>query len=293
VQANPTALAAYGLSLETLRSTIETASVLDSKGSFNGPQRAYTIDANDQITDPAQYGDIIIAYNNGAPIHLKDVATVVSGAENAQLSALNNTTPSVILNVQRQPGANVIGVVDRIKQLLPRTFCQDQACLDKTAPGALEAALPAGVDMIATTDRTVTIRASVSDVEFELLLSIALVVLVIFVFLRNVAATLISGVAVPLSLVGTFAVMYFLDYSLNNLTLMALTVATGFVVDDAIVMIENISRHVEAGEEGRAAALRGSGEIGFTIISLTVSLLAVLIPLLFMGDVVAYSASLR
>jgi multidrug efflux pump len=286
VQANPKALAAYGLSLETLRSTIETASVLDSKGSFNGPQRAYTIDANDQITDPAQYGDIIIAYNNGAPIHLKDVATVVSGAENAQLSALNNTTPSVILNVQRQPGANVIGVVDRIKQLLPRTFCQDQACLDKTAPGALEAALPAGVDMIATTDRTVTIRASVSDVEFELLLSIALVVLVIFVFLRNVAATLISGVAVPLSLVGTFAVMYFLDYSLNNLTLMALTVATGFVVDDAIVMIENISRHVEAGEEGRAAALRGSGEIGFTIISLTVSLLAVLIPLLFMGDVV-------
>jgi multidrug efflux pump len=286
VQANPKALAAYGLSLETLRSTIESANVLDSKGSFNGPQRAYTIDANDQITDPAQYGQIIIAYHNGDPIHLSDVATVVSGAENGQLSALNNTTPSVILNVQRQPGANVIGVVDRIKQLLPRTFCQDQACLDKTAPGQLEAALPAGVDMIATTDRTVTIRASVADVEFELVLAIALVVLVIFVFLRNVAATLISGVAVPLSLVGTFAVMYFLGYSLNNLTLMALTVATGFVVDDAIVMIENISRHVEAGEVGRAAALRGSGEIGFTIISLTVSLLAVLIPLLFMGDVV-------
>ncbi len=286
VQANPKALAAYGLSLETLRSTIESANVLDSKGSFNGPQRAYTIDANDQITDPAQYGQVIIAYSNGSPIHLSDVATVVSGAENNELSALNNTTPSVILNVQRQPGANVIGVVDSIKKLLPRTFCQDQTCRDNTAPGQLEAALPAGVDMIATTDRTVTIRASVDDVEFELVLAIGLVVLVIFVFLRNVAATLISGVAVPLSLVGTFAVMYFLGYSLNNLTLMALTVATGFVVDDAIVMIENISRHVEAGEEGRAAALRGSGEIGFTIISLTVSLLAVLIPLLFMGDVV-------
>jgi multidrug efflux pump len=286
VQANLKALAAYGLSLETLRSVIGSANVLDSKGSFNGPQRAYTIDANDQITDPAQYGQVIIAYHNGSPIRLSDVATIVSGAENSQLGALNNTTPSVILNVQRQPGANVIGVVDGIKKLLPRTFCQDQTCLDKTTPGQLEAALPAGVDMIATTDRTVTIRASVDDVEFELILAIGLVVLVIFVFLRNVAATLISGVAVPLSLVGTFAVMYFLGYSLNNLTLMALTVATGFVVDDAIVMIENISRHVEAGEEGRAAALRGSGEIGFTIISLTVSLLAVLIPLLFMGDVV-------
>jgi multidrug efflux pump len=286
VQANPKALAAYGLTLENLRSDINSANVLDSKGSFNGPLRSYTIDANDQITDPAQYGQVIIAYSNGSPIHLSDVATIVSGAENNQLSALNNTTPSVILNIQRQPGANVIGVVDSIKKLLPRTFCQDQACRDNTEPGQLEAALPAGVDMVATTDRTVTIRASVADVEFELLLAIALVVLVIFVFLRNVAATLISGVAVPLSLVGTFAVMYFLGYSLNNLTLMALTVATGFVVDDAIVMIENISRHVEAGEEGRSAALSGSGEIGFTIISLTVSLLAVLIPLLFMGDVV-------
>jgi len=287
VQANPRALAAYGLSMETLRSVIGSANVNGAKGSFNGPARAYTVDANDQLNSPEDYAKTIIAYHNGAPVRLGDVATVVAGAENSQLGALNNTTPSVILNIQRQPGANVIGVVDRIKKLLPRTFCAgDQACLDKTQPGQLEAALPAGVVMQATTDRTVTIRASVEDVEFELTLSVALVVLVIFVFLRNIAATLIAGVAVPLSLVGTFAIMYFLGYSLNNLTLMSLTIATGFVVDDAIVMIENISRHVEGGMEGRPAALRGAGEIGFTIISLTVSLLAVLIPLLFMGDVV-------
>ena len=286
VQANPRALAAYGLSLEDLRTAISSANVNAAKGSLNGPSRAYTIDSNDQISDPQQYADTIIAYRNGAPVHLRDVASVVSGSENTQLSALQNLTPSVILNIQRQPGANVIAVANRIKALLPQTFCADAACRSRTKPGVLESSLPAGIDMIATTDRTVTIRASVQDVEFELALSIGLVVLVIFAFLRNVAATLISGVAVPLSLVGTFGAMYLFGFSLNNLTLMALTIATGFVVDDAIVMIENISRHVEAGEAARPAALRGAGEIGFTIISLTVSLLAVLIPLLFMGDVV-------
>ncbi len=286
IQANPQALAAYGLSLETLRTAVASANVNSAKGTFNGASRAYSIDANDQLNTPEQYAATVIAYKNGAPVHLSDVATVIQGVENSQLGALQNLTPSVILNIQRQPGANVIGVVNRIHQLLPRTFCGTQACRDKTDLGQLEAALPAGVDMSAATDRTVTIRASVHDVEFELALSIGLVVLVIFAFLRNIPATLISGVAVPLSLVGAFGAMYLLGFSLNNLTLMALTIATGFVVDDAIVMIENISRHVEAGEESRPAALRGAGEIGFTIISLTVSLLAVLIPLLFMGDVV-------
>jgi multidrug efflux pump len=286
VQANPRALAAYGLSLENLRTAIMSANVNGAKGSFNGPTRAYTVDANDQLTTPAEYASTVISYKNGAPVHLSDVATVVSGSENGQLGALQNLTPSVILNIQRQPGANVIGVVNRIKQLLPQTFCNDQACRDKTPAGQLEASLPAGVVMQATTDRTTTIRASVHDVEFDLALSISLVVLVIFVFLRNIPATLISGLAVPLSLVGTFGAMYMLGFSLNNLTLMALTIATGFVVDDAIVMIENISRYVEQGETSKPAALRGAGEIGFTIISLTVSLLAVLIPLLFMGDVV-------
>ncbi|WP_158917356.1 efflux RND transporter permease subunit [Caulobacter sp. S45] len=287
VQANPRALAAYGLSLETLRTAIAAANVNGPKGSFNGAVRAYTIDANDQLSTAKDYADTIIAYKNGSPVRLSDVATVVQGTENSQLGALQDLTPAVILNIQRQPGANVIGVVNRIKQILPRTFCSgDKKCLDKTEPGSLEQSLPAGVDMTATTDRTITIRASVEDVEFELALSIFLVVAMIYVFLRNVPATIISGITVPLSLVGAFAVMYLLGYSLNNLTLMALTIASGFVVDDAIVMIENISRYVEMGYTPRQAALKGSSEIGFTIISLTVSLLAVLIPLLFMGDVV-------
>ncbi|MGC1302578.1 MAG: multidrug efflux RND transporter permease subunit [Caulobacteraceae bacterium] len=287
VQANPRALAAYGLSLETLRSAIAAANVNGPKGSFNGAVRGYTIDANDQLSTPKDYADTIVAYKNGAPVRLSDVATVVQGVENAQLGALQNLTPAVILNIQRQPGANVIGVVNRIKQLLPRSFCTgDQKCLNKTEPGSLEQSLPAGVDMSVVTDRTITIRASVEDVEFELGLSIFLVVAMIYIFLRNVPATIISGITVPLSLVGAFAAMYLLGYSLNNLTLMALTIASGFVVDDAIVMIENISRYVEMGHSPRQAALKGSAEIGFTIISLTVSLLAVLIPLLFMGDVV-------
>ncbi|MEA2731263.1 MAG: multidrug efflux pump, partial [Acetobacteraceae bacterium] len=240
------------------------------KGNFDGPAQSSTINANDQISDPQQYLDLVIAYRNGAPVRLKDVATVVNGAENTKLGAWANTTPAVILNVQRQPGANVIQVVDTIKSLLPQ----------------LQATLPAAVDVAVLTDRTVTIRASVADVEFELGLAVALVVLVIFLFLRNVPATIIPSLSVPLSLVGTLAVMYLLGFSLDNLSLMALTISTGFVVDDAIVMIENISRFIEAGEKPLAAALKGSEQIGFTIISLTVSLIAVLIPLLFMGDVV-------
>jgi multidrug efflux pump len=270
IQANPMALASYGLTLEVLRSAITNANVNGAKGQIDGQVRAYTINANDQLTSTDDYANLVIAYKNGAPIRLSDVAQIVNGSENNQLDALNNTTPSVILNIQRQPGANVIAVVDRIKKLLP----------------SLQENLPAAVDVALTTDRTVTIRASVSDVEFELMLSVILVVFVIFLFLRNIAATFISGVSVPLSLVGTFAAMYLLGFSLNNLTLMALTIATGFVVDDAIVMIENISRHIEMGASRKEAAFIGSGEIGFTIISLTLSLLAVLIPLLFMGDVV-------
>ncbi len=287
VSANPRALAAYGLSLETLRSAIASANVNGAKGSFNGKTRAYTIDANDQLQDPQAYADTVIAYKNGAPVFLKNVATVINGVENNQLGALQDTTPAILLNIQRQPGANVIGVVNGIRKLLPQTFCDgDAKCLAKTKPGQLETSLPAGVTMTAVTDRTVTIRSSVADVEFELGLSIMLVVAMIYLFLRNGPATLISGLSVPLSLVGSFAAMYFLGYSLNNLTLMALTIASGFVVDDAIVMIENISRYVEMGYSAKDAALKGSAEIGFTIISLTVSLLAVLIPLLFMGDVV-------
>ena len=287
VKANPRALAAYGLSMETLRTVIASANVNSAKGSFNGATRAYTIDANDQLQTPQDYADTIIAYKNGSPVHLKDVATVDEGVENTQLGALQDLTPAIILNIQRQPGANVIGVVQGIRKLLPDTFCAgDAKCLQKTPPGQLEQSLPAGVTMAATTDRTVTIRASVEDVEFELTLSIMLVVAMIFLFLRNGPATLIAGLSVPLSLIGSFAAMYFLGYSLNNLTLMALTIASGFVVDDAIVMIENISRYVEMGYSARDAAFKGAGEIGFTIISLTVSLLAVLIPLLFMGDVV-------
>jgi multidrug efflux pump len=270
VQVNPRALAAYGLNIDDLRTTLGNANVNTPKGNFDGPAQASTINANDQITDPAQYLDLVIAYRNGSPVHLKDVANVISGAENTKLGAWADTTPAVILNVQRQPGANVIQVVDTIKALLPQ----------------LQSTLPAAVDVALLTDRTGTIRASVADVEFELGLAVALVVLVIFLFLRNVPATIIPSLSVPLSLVGTLAVMYLLGFSLDNLSLMALTISTGFVVDDAIVMIENISRYVEAGEAPLAAALKGSAQIGFTIISLTVSLIAVLIPLLFMGDVV-------
>ena len=270
VQINPRALAAYGLNIDDLRTTLGNANVNTPKGNFDGPAQATTINANDQIADPEQYLDLVIAYRNGAPVRLKDVATVVNGAENSKLQAWANKAPAVILNVQRQPGANVIQVVDNIKKLLPR----------------LQTALPAAIDVAVLTDRTITIRASVSDVEFELGLAVILVVLVIFLFLRNIPATIIPSLSVPLSLVGTLAVMYLFGFSLDNLSLMALTISTGFVVDDAIVMIENISRYVEAGEAPLAAALKGSGQIGFTIISLTVSLIAVLIPLLFMGDVV-------
>jgi multidrug efflux pump len=270
VQINPRALAAYGLNIDDLRTTLGNANVNTPKGNFDGPAQATTINANDQISDPSQYLDLVIAYRNGSPVRLRDVATVVNGAENTKLGAWANRTPAVILNVQRQPGANVIAVVNTIKSLLPQ----------------LQATLPAAVDVAVLTDRTVTIRASVSDVEFELGLAVALVVAVIFLFLRNLPATIIPSLSVPLSLVGTLAVMYLLGFSLDNLSLMALTISTGFVVDDAIVMIENISRYVEAGEAPLAAALKGSEQIGFTIISLTVSLIAVLIPLLFMGDVV-------
>jgi multidrug efflux pump len=270
VQINPLALAAYGLNIDDLRTTLGNANVNTPKGNFDGPSQASTINANDQITDPSQYLSLVIAYRNGAPVRLSDVATVVGGAENTKLGAWANTTPAVILNVQRQPGANVIQVVNNIKALLPQ----------------LQSTLPAAVDVAVLTDRTATIRASVSDVQFELGLSVALVVLVIFLFLRNLPATIIPSLSVPLSLVGTLAVMYLLGFSLDNLSLMALTISTGFVVDDAIVMIENVSRYVEAGEAPLAAALKGSEQIGFTIISLTVSLIAVLIPLLFMGDVV-------
>src|ERR1700729_3512100 len=270
VQINPRALAAYGLNIDDLRTTLGNANVNTPKGNFDGPAQASTINANDQISDPQQYLNLVIAYRNGSPVHLSDVAKVVSGPENTKLGAWADTTPAVILNVQRQPGANVIQVVDTIKALLPQ----------------LTSTLPAAVDVAVLTDRTTTIRASVSDVEFELFLAVALVVLVIFLFLRNLPATIIPSLSVPLSLVGTLAVMYLLGFSLDNLSLMALTISTGFVVDDAIVMIENISRFVEAGEKPLAAALKGSEQIGFTIISLTVSLIAVLIPLLFMGDVV-------
>jgi multidrug efflux pump len=270
VQVNPKALAANSLGLEDVRTAIAAANVKRAKGSLDGPSRAYTIDANDQLASAAQYKSVVVAYKNGAPVFLSDVADVVDSAENVRLAAWMNQVPAVILNIQRQPGANVIDVVDRIKRQLPQ----------------LQAAMPAAIDMAVLTDRTVTIRASVHDVQIELLLAIALVVMVIFAFLRNLRATLIPSVAVPLSLVGTFGVMYLAGFSINNLTLMALVVAAGFVVDDAIVVIENIARYIEAGEPPLAAALKGSEQIGFTIISLTFSLIAVLIPLLFMGDVV-------
>ncbi len=270
IQVNPKALAAYGLGLEDVRTAIVNANTNQAKGSFDGPTRASTIDANDQLKSADEYRSMIVAYRNGSPVRLTDVADVIDGAENTRLAAWANTSAAVIVNIQRQPGANVIEVVDRIKQVLPQ----------------LQASLPAAVDLTMLTDRTVTIRASVADVEFELMLAVALVVMVIFLFLRNVAATVIPSVAVPLSLVGTFGVMYLAGFSINNLTLMALTIATGFVVDDAIVMIENIARYIEAGEAPLQAALKGAEQIGFTIISLTFSLIAVLIPLLFMGDVV-------
>ncbi|MFZ2312989.1 MAG: efflux RND transporter permease subunit, partial [Methylobacter sp.] len=270
IQVNHKALSAYGISLEDVRGVIAAANVNQPKGMFNGPMRSAIIDSNDQLRSAAEYRDLVIAYRNGAPVRLSEVAEVVDGAENVRLAAWANDNAAVIVNIQRQPGANVIEVVDSIKELLPK----------------LQASLPLSVEVVPLTDRTVTIRASVHDVQFELLLAIVLVVMVIFVFLRNVPATIIPGVAVPLSLVGTFAVMYLAGFSINNLTLMALTIATGFVVDDAIVVIENISRYIERGESPLKAALKGSEQIGFTIISLTFSLVAVLIPLLFMGDVV-------
>jgi len=270
IQANPTALASLGMSLEDLRTAITGANVNGPKGSFDGPTRSYTIDGNDQIKSAIEYGKIIIAYKNGAPVYLSDVADVIEGAENNKLAAWKDTTPAIIMNIQRQPGANVIEVVDRVKAMLP----------------TLRASMPAAVDVAVLTDRTITVRASVEDVQFELLLSVVLVVLVIFLFLRNLPATIIPSFSVPLSLIGTFAVMYLAGFSLNNLTMMALTIATGFVVDDAIVMIENIARYLEEGDTPFEAAMKGSGQIGFTIVSLTISLIAVLIPLLFMGDVV-------
>ena len=270
IQANPTALAAYGLNIEDIRTAIGNANVNQAKGSFDGPARAYTIDANDQLRSAAEYKAIIVAYRNGAPIRLTDVADIVDDAENIRQAAWVNEQPAIILNIQRQPGANVIQVVDQVKKLLPQ----------------LQASLPSSVEVSLLSDRTTTIRASVDDVQFELVLAVALVVLVIFLFLRNIPATIIPSVAVPLSLIGSFGVMYLAGFSLNNLSLMALTISTGFVVDDAIVMIENIARYIEEGESPLKAALKGSAQIGFTILSLTISLIAVLIPLLFMGDVV-------
>ena len=275
IRVNPTALASYGLNLESVRLAIIGANANTAKGGFDGATQSSTIDANDQLRSPSDYNRVILAYRNGSPVRLSDIAETTDGAENIYLSAWagrnpGGQTPGVILNIQRQPGANVIAVVDRIKAILP----------------TLQATLPEAAKVTVLTDRTVTIRASVDDVRVELLLSVILVIAVIFVFLRSVPATIIPGITVPLSLVGTFAVIYLCDFSINNLTLMALTIATGFVVDDAIVMIENISRYIEKGETPMQAALKGSADIGFTIISLTFSLIAVLIPLLFMADIV-------
>ena len=270
VQVNPRALAANGLNLEDVRSAIANANLNTPKGSVDGPLRAATLNANDQLKSAAEYQALVLSYREGAALRLRDVAEVVDGAENSELAAWANGVPALIVNVQRQPGANVIATVDRLRALLPQ----------------LGAGLPGAIELEVLSDRTHTIRASIAGVRHELLLSIALVVGVIFLFLRSAPATLIPSIAIPLSLVGTFAGMYLAGFSINNLTLMALTIATGFVVDDAIVVIENIARHVEAGESPLEAALKGSGEIGFTIISLTLSLLAVLIPLLFMQDVV-------
>ncbi|MEI7348772.1 MdtB/MuxB family multidrug efflux RND transporter permease subunit, partial [Pectobacterium parmentieri] len=270
VRLNAPALAAYGLTSETIRTAITAANVNSAKGSLDGPTRSVTLSANDQMKSVDDYRKLIVAWKNGAPVRLQDVATIEQAAENIHLGAWANRQQAIIINVQRQPGANVITTTDSINKMLP----------------ALKASLPNAVEVTTLTDRTTSIRASVKDVQFELLLAIALVVMVIYLFLRNAVATLIPSIAVPLSLVGTFAAMYFLGFSINNLTLMALTIATGFVVDDAIVVIENISRYIEKGEKPLNAALKGAGEIGFTIISLTFSLIAVLIPLLFMGDIV-------
>ncbi len=270
VQANPTALASYGLSLEDLRSSLASANVNQAKGDIQGPRQAFTIGANDQIFSSRDYKPILVAYRNGNPVRVQDVANVIDGAENVRQAAWMNDRPAVIMNIQRQPGANTINVVDRIERTLPQ----------------LTATLPPAIKVTVLSDRTTTIRASVKDVEFELMLTVGLVVMVIFLFLRNLAATVIPSVAVPLSLIATFGVMYLLGYSLDNLSLMALTISTGFVVDDAIVMIENIDRYLEEGDSPLQAAVKGSGQIGFTILSLTVSLIAVLIPLLFMGDII-------
>ncbi len=270
IQVNPVALSSHGLNMEDMRTALTQASVNSAKGNFDGPRQDYQIDANDQITSASDYGNVVVAYSNGAPVFVKDVANVVNGVENSKQAAWMNLTPAVILNIQRQPGANTITVVNEIQKVLPQ----------------LEANLPAGVQVTTLTDMTTSIQASVHDVEFELLLTVALVVMVIFLFLRSLRATIIPSIAVPVSLIGTFAVMYLLGYSLDNLSLMALTISTGFVVDDAIVMIENITRFLEEGMDPMEAALTGAGQIGFTIVSLTVSLIAVLIPLLFMGDVV-------
>src|SRR5437762_6787531 len=270
IRADIRKLAAYGLNIDDLRTTLANANVNTPKGNFDGGMRAYTINANDQIRNAGDYKSLIVAYKNGSPVRLGDVGDVVDGAQNEKLGAWMNETPAIILNIQRQPGANVISVVEGIKALLPQ----------------LQATLPAAIDVNILTDRTITIRASVRDVEYELSLAVILVLLVMFAFLRSTRATLIPSLSVPLSLVGTLGAMYLFGFSLNNLSLMALTIATGFVVDDAIVVIENISRYIEEGDPPLQAALRGSEQIGFTIISLTVSLIAVLIPLLFMGDVV-------
>jgi multidrug efflux pump len=270
IQANPVALSSYGINMEDVRTALMQASVNSAKGNFDGPRQDYQLDANDQITVAGDYANVPIAWRNNAPVLIKDVANVVNGVENNRQAAWMNHTPAVVLNIQRQPGANTINVVNSIKAILPQ----------------LEANLPASIKITTLTDLTTSIQASVDDVKFELMLTIGLVVLVIFLFLRNLYATIIPSVAVPVSLVGTFAVMYLLGYSLDNLSLMALTISTGFVVDDAIVMVENISRYIESGNSPLEAALRGAGQIGFTILSLTVSLIAVLIPLLLMGDVV-------
>ena len=270
IEANLNQLAAYGLNLDDLRTTIANSNSDAPKGNFNGAAHAYTIDANDQIASAAEYANLVVAYRNGAPVYLKNVAQVLMGSENNELASWMNSTPAVLINIQRQPGANVIATVNNIRALLP----------------SLRASLPANVKLSVVTDRTATIRASVNDVQFELALAVALVVLVMFLFLRSVRATVIPSLSVPVSLIGTFAIMYLAGFSLDNLSLMALTIASGFVVDDAIVMIENISRHIEQGKKPLAAALEGSGEIAFTIVSLTISLIAVLIPLLFMREVV-------
>ena len=270
IQVNPTQISAHGINLEDVRTAIQQTSLDQAKGNFDGPQQDYQIQSNDQLLTSADFENVVIAYHNGSPVKLSDVATVVNGVENLRQAAWMNETPAVIVNIQRQPGANIIQVVDRIKRILP----------------VLKSNLPAALQVDVLTDRTTTIRASVTDVEFELMLTVALVVMVIFLFLRNLSATVIPSVAVPLSIVGTFGVMYLAGFSLNNLTLMALTISTGFVVDDAIVMIENIIRFIEEGDSPMEAALKGSEQIGFTIVSLTISLIAVLIPLLFMGDIV-------